>query len=212
MSGFCNCFHSICFAKCCSASHRFTKVYVVKSGEDAPKEYVDVFSRGFEVGRSVTLTERLTGFVVVAKDDDVSRNDVNPAQIGTITDVPVGSTSRVMITFLTDLQVMGKTKCKSVEVALKAHVNDVQLVVAKAAPAEERREKTSGAGSAHATHRKYPFLQREGQNAPDIIEEWDARQALHGICATEGEMPEAKAKTVLAMLAMNFAKPLSSRG
>ena len=100
------------------------------------------------------------------------------------------------------------------EVALKAHVNDVQLVVAKAAPAEEppKKEggKTSGAGSAHATHRKYPFLQREGQDAPDIIEEWDARQALHGKFATEGEMPEAKAKAVLAMLAMNSAKPLTS--
>ena len=179
-------------------------------GEDAPKEYVDVLSRGFEVGRSVTLTKRCTGFVVDAKDDDVSQKDVNPG----LTDVPVGSTSRVTITFLTDLQVKGKAKRKSVEVALKAHVNDVQLVVAKAAPAKgtpkKEAKKTLGAGSADATHRKYPSLQQGRQDAPDIFEEWDARQTLHGKCATDGEMPEAKAKAVLAMLAMNSAKPLTS--
>ena len=50
---------SICFAKCCSASHRFTKVYVLKPGRDAPKEYVDVLSRGFDVERSGHLNQEI---------------------------------------------------------------------------------------------------------------------------------------------------------
>ena len=150
------------------------------------------------------------------RGDDAPRRDIKPAIIGTITEVPLGATQRLTATFrLEDVSARSSnTKRKTLEVAVLAHVDDVILASAKQAeePAKKEAKTKGGEDSAKGeVGRKYPFLQQEGDDDPEVVVGWETQQSLHGKFASEGDMAEAKAKAVLAMLAMTPAKNLTPK-
>ena len=169
---------------------------------------------------------RLTGFILDGTDRDPERRDVDIGIVGVISEIPVGTTSRLLATFtLENCSVRGpkskagakrKTEKKTFNVSVSAHVDDVEIATAEdiAASAASSVEPPTKAArkdgdEAVGVFKKYPFLKsEENKNSPpEIAEDWEKHHVLYQPLA---DCSDIKAKAALAMIAMKQAKQLTS--
>ena len=178
------------------------KVFV--DADDCPLEYQDILTQGYEVGKSVRLKKRITGYRDRnAGDDKDNRKDVKAEQRGTITEIPKDDSKRLWVSFLVQTR-----RKDQIEIHGHVHVDDLELVL----ETEEATEAAAGAptdGSASAAtpdvYKKYPFLKQEQDSdpKPTIYAGWERQDVAQPKWRHERRLASARARVCLAMDCMN---------